>query len=104
MAPAGKNSQKIKSDFNMEILNFNLTNLKFTSRGVANSIIGGGGGGGAIFIYSCSALLISFEIYCFYGLWTLTHEYCPPLPNYWFCYATNNQLLNLIRKKSLSSG
>ena len=28
----------------------------------------GGGGGGDIFIYSCSALLISFEIDCFYGL------------------------------------
>jgi hypothetical protein len=30
--------------------------------------ISGGGGGGGIFIYSCSALLISFEIDCFYGL------------------------------------
>ena len=29
---------------------------------------GGGGGGGRIFIYSCSALLTSFEIDCFYGL------------------------------------
>ena len=28
----------------------------------------GGGGGGLIFIYSGSAQLISFEIYCFYGL------------------------------------
>ncbi len=27
-----------------------------------------GGGGGGIFIYSCSAQLISFEIDCFYGL------------------------------------
>jgi hypothetical protein len=41
--------------------------------GVASSISGrggggGGGGGGDIFIYSCSALLISFEIDCFYGL------------------------------------
>ena len=37
---------------------------------VASSIIGGGGGGGGglIFIYLCSALLISFEIDCFYGL------------------------------------
>ena len=25
-------------------------------------------GGGLIFIYSCSALLISFEIHCFQGL------------------------------------
>ncbi len=33
--------------------------------GVGRSIIGGGGGGGAIFIYSCSALLTSFEIDCF---------------------------------------
>ena len=32
--------------------------------GVSNSIIGGGGGG-HIFIYSCSAQLISFEINCF---------------------------------------
>ena len=36
--------------------------------GVANSIIGGGGGGRHIFIYSCSAQLISFEIDCFHGL------------------------------------
>ena len=34
--------------------------------GVTNSIIGGGGGG--IFIYSCSVLLISFEINCYQGL------------------------------------
>ena len=34
--------------------------------GVASSI--SGGGGGDIFIYSCSALLIYFEIDCFYGL------------------------------------
>ena len=26
------------------------------------------GGGGLIFIYSCSAQLISFEIVCFYGV------------------------------------
>ena len=26
------------------------------------------GGGGLIFIYSCSALLISFEIHCFQGI------------------------------------
>ena len=37
---------------------------------VASSIIGGGGGGGGlIFTYSCSALLISFEIDCF--LWSV---------------------------------
>ena len=35
---------------------------------VARTIIGGGGGGWHIFIYSCSALLISFEINCFYGI------------------------------------
>jgi hypothetical protein len=34
--------------------------------GTASSIILGGGG--RIFIPSCSALLISFEIDCFYGL------------------------------------
>ena len=28
----------------------------------------GGGGGRHIFIYSCSALLIYFEINCFYGM------------------------------------
>ena len=43
-----------------------------TSRGAGISIIGGGGGGGGgggqIFIYSCSAQLISFEIDCFYSL------------------------------------
>ena len=33
-------------------------------RAVASSIIGGG----VIFIYSCSAQLISFEIDCFYGV------------------------------------
>ena len=36
-------------------------------RGAGISIIGGGGGG-QIFIYSCSAQLISFEIDCFYSL------------------------------------
>jgi hypothetical protein len=34
-------------------------------RGAGISIIGGGG---QIFIYSCSAQLISFEIDCFYSL------------------------------------
>ena len=37
-----------------------------TASAVASSIIGGGGG--AVFIYSGSAQLISFEINCFYGL------------------------------------
>jgi hypothetical protein len=37
------------------------------SRGAGISIIGGGGGG-QIFIYSCSAQLISFENDCFYSL------------------------------------
>jgi hypothetical protein len=31
-----------------------------------------------LFIYSCSVLLISFEIDCFYGLWTRIYEYSPP--------------------------
>jgi hypothetical protein len=31
--------------------------------------------------YSCSALLIYFEISCFYGMWTRIYEYVPP-PNY----------------------
>ena len=31
-------------------------------RAVARALIGEGGGGGCIFIYSCSARLISFEI------------------------------------------
>jgi hypothetical protein len=38
----------------------------------------GGGGGGQIFIYSCSAQLIYFEIDCFYSLWTRIYEYLPP--------------------------
>ena len=49
-------------------LNFTINvvqkHISFQCR-VASSIIGGGG---LIFIYSCSALLISFEIDCFYGL------------------------------------
>jgi hypothetical protein len=32
--------------------------------------------------YSNSALLIYFEIDCFYGLWTRIYEYSPPSPNY----------------------
>ena len=44
-------------------------------RGAGISIIGGGG---QIFIYSCSAQLISFEIDCFYSLWTRIYEYLPP--------------------------
>ena len=34
---------------------------------------------GTIFIYSCSAY-ISFEIDCFYSLWTRIYEYGPPHP------------------------
>jgi hypothetical protein len=38
--------------------------------------------GELIFIYSCCALFTSFEIDCFYGLWTWTYEYerAPPPP------------------------
>ena len=36
-------------------------------------------GGGAVFIHSCSALLISFEMHCFYGLWTWIYKYAPSL-------------------------
>ena len=43
--------------------------------GAASSIIGVGG---RIFISSCFALLISFEIDCFYGVWTQIYEYPPP--------------------------
>ena len=35
------------------------------ARAVASALIGGGGGGGGIFIYSCYARRISFEISCF---------------------------------------
>ncbi len=35
------------------------------SRAVARALIGGGGGGGCLFIYSCYAQRISFEISCF---------------------------------------
>ena len=34
----------------------------------SNQLDNWGGGGGHIFIYSCSAQLVSFEINCFYGL------------------------------------
>ena len=43
-------------------------------RPVASSIIGEG----HIFIYSCSAQLVSFEIDCFHGLRTRIHECVPP--------------------------
>ena len=64
-------------------------------------------GEGAILIYSCSALLISFEIYCFYGLWTWIYEYCPPppppplAPNYRVCYATeiNSRFVSVSKPK-----
>ncbi len=36
-------------------------------------------GRGHIFIYSCSAQLVSFEIDCFYGLQTRIYEYVPLL-------------------------
>ena len=32
------------------------------NRAVARTLIGGGGGGGCLFIYSCSARLVSFQI------------------------------------------
>jgi hypothetical protein len=56
----------------------------------------GGHSEAQIFIYSCSAQLISFEIDCFYSLWTRIYEYLPPqlstipsplwtlIPNSWF--------------------
>jgi hypothetical protein len=53
--------------------------LHFSDSGAASTIIGGRG---RIFISSCSALLTSFEIHCFYGLWTQIYEYWPPPPNY----------------------
>jgi hypothetical protein len=31
-------------------------------------------------IYLCSALVISFESVCFYGMWTWIYEYALPLP------------------------
>jgi hypothetical protein len=46
--------------------------------GVHIHILGGGGGGGCIFIYSCSALLISFESHCFYGMCQLSRLYSYP--------------------------
>ena len=49
----------------------------FPGRPVASSIIWGGG---HIFIHSCSAQLVSFEIDCFYGLRTRIYEYMPPPP------------------------
>ena len=49
----------------------------FTNRGCRRSI---SGGGGHIFMYSCCASLISFEIDCFYSLWTRVYEYVPPSP------------------------
>ena len=45
---------------------------RYTNTVTATMISGRGrslsGGGGLIFIYSCSALLISFEIHCFQGM------------------------------------
>ena len=38
------------------------------------------GGGGLIFIHLGSAQLISFEINCFYGVWTQIYEYQPHPP------------------------
>ena len=37
---------------------------------------------GQIFLYSCSAQLISFEINCFYGLLTRIYEYLPVPRNF----------------------
>ena len=49
-------------------------------RGCRRSIIRGGG---LIFIYLCSVSLISFEIDCFYSLWTQMYEYqLPPIINF----------------------
>ena len=48
---------------------------------------------GLVFKYSCSALLISFEIDCFQGLWTRVNEYEPP--NYRPSAATVGLVLHL---------
>jgi hypothetical protein len=60
---------------------------QFKARGAGISIIGGG----QIFIYSCSAQLISFEIDCFYSLWTRIYEYLPR--NYRYSGASVQRLL-----------
>ncbi len=54
--------------------------------GVTRALIGGGGGGGCIFIYSCSARRISFEIkFISKEIRRAEHEYMnihpPPPPN-----------------------
>ena len=77
-----KNMQLLKLYLTINYKPKSLNNgfLSVSDRPVASSIIGGGGGGGHIFIYSCAAQLVSFEIYCFYGLLTRTYEYVPPPP------------------------
>ena len=71
-----------------------VTILHFMSSNQWRSKLNNWGGGGHIFIYSCSAQLISFEIDCFHGLWTRIYEYVPP-PNYRVCYATASNECNL---------
>jgi hypothetical protein len=70
--------------------NLNEEGSNEANRGAGISIIGGGG---QIFIYSCSAQLISFEIDCFT---VCDHEYmniCPP-PNYRYSGASGSKQFN----------
>ena len=59
---------------------------------------------GRIFISSCSALLTSFEIDCFYGLWTQVYEYLPPPPNYWAGSSTAISVLKVWWRRVLARG
>ena len=54
-----KHNHKVSASFTKEKQRYKQWRRKIDNWG------GGGGGGGAIFIYSCSALLTSFEIDCF---------------------------------------
>ena len=49
--------------------------LQLLTRAVTRALIGEGGG--CIYIYSCSALLISFEINCYESCYQLTNMHPP---------------------------
>ncbi len=79
------------------------------SSAVARALIGGGGGGGSIFIYSCSARLISIEMNLkttdfkrFQEICRAEHEYMnihpPPPQSDWFSTRQILAHICLVRK------
>ena len=68
-------SSKLPKTISMSIMTTKQVDFADLRKGAGRSIIGR-----QIFVYSCSAQLISFEIDWFYSLRRRVYEYLPPPP------------------------